>query len=703
MTHYSHIPLVRILLPLLAGIIAFSYLEYFLNLPIIVAVLCVFLMSGILINKYILAVFQLRFYYGINVMLFLAFAGYVLAQSRYALQKPAHFSQYQWEEAMLRIRLIEPVAEKTNSFQVIAKAMHVISDDSLKKVDGKIIVWLEKDEQAQNLKYGDIILLENYYQLVKEPQNPNAFNYKQFLSRQNIFHQTYRRKGEWHFTGESKGNMLVKTAHQMRQKALETLEANNITGKDFAVASALLLGYRDYLDEDLQREFAGAGAMHILCVSGLHVGIVFLALNLVFGFLTQWPGGKYLKTVLIILLIWFYAAITGFSPSVMRASTMFSFLAIGQTFSRSTNIYNTLAASALILVVLDPFIISRIGFQLSYIAVISIVTLQPLFYRQLYFKNKILDGAWGIITVSLAAQLGTGPLALYYFNQFPNYFVLTNLVVIPLTGIIIKGGLLLFFTAPVAFISQYVGLILSWIILFLHSSVRIIERLPWSTSNNLVITFHDQILIFVLIALLSLFWMKKQKAVIYPILTCLLLLSISFSQRSIAKQYRKQLVVYHVPNATALDIISNGECFFYACENVLQNPSAIDFNIHDNRLKTGVGKLEPILLEKDSIYSQHIYKKSDFINIDGYTIKLINRESSIPSQQLFPDTLSHIILSKNPRVNIHEIIQAFPARTIIFDNSNTLRYHRQWAEECDSLGIDCWSVALQGAYVYNFE
>ncbi|TVQ10757.1 MAG: ComEC family competence protein [Bacteroidetes bacterium] len=703
MTHYSHIPMVRILLPVLAGIIFFTYIEHFLSLRIILVVLLAFLASGIVIYKYLLSRFHLGFVYGLNVMLLLFFAGYVLAQSRYELRNPSHFSHHTTEASMLHIRLIEPVAEKTNSFQVVGRVTHIISENGVQVVSGKIILWLEKSPEAQSLQYGDVIMVENHYQETREPQNPNSFNYKHFLSRQNIFHQSYRRTGEWYPTGRNEGNRIVSSAHTMRQKALETLEANNIKGRDFAVASALLLGYREYLDEDLQREFAGAGAMHILCVSGLHVGIIFLALNVMFGFLTRLRGGKYMKTVVIIALIWFYAAITGFAPSVMRASTMFSFVAVGQTFRRSTNIYNTLAASALMLVMINPFIVSRIGFQLSYIAVISIVSLQPLFYKQLYFKNKILDHGWGIITVSLAAQLGTGPMALFYFNQFPNYFLLTNLIVIPLTGLIIKGGLLLFFSAPVAFVSQYFGIVLSWIVWTLHTAVRMIEGLPGSTANSLVIGFHDKLLIFILISVAGLVWMKKQKKLVLLLMVGLLLLSTSFSTRHFVNQNRKQLVVYHVPNGTAVDIFHQGNCYFYGCENVLNNPGTILFNVRDHRLKSGFRASEPILLSMEEWEDQKLFVRNGFINVAGHSARIIDGQLELPSQRFFPDTLDHLIIRGNPRWSLSNLMDVLPARTIVFDNSNHLRHHRRWKEECDSLGINCWSVALQGAYVYNFD
>ena len=699
MTHYSNIPLVRIIIPVLAGIILFSHINYYFSLSEILAAIFSFFLLSFLIEWRLQQNFSFRFAFGLNVMLFMVLAGYVLAQGRFERNHPSHFSNFNPENSILRIRLIEPVSEKTNTYQIVGRATHILTNDSLIKVKGKLIAYLEKDSLSASLKYGDIIFIENNIQEVRSPQNPNAFNFRNFLANQNIFHQVYRRSGQWHQGGGNEGNIIVSFAHQMRQKALETLEANNIKGREFSVASALLLGYRDYLDEDLQREFAGAGAMHILCVSGLHVGIIFLVLNILLGFLKKLPRGRIIKTLVIILLIWFYAAITGFSPSVMRASTMFSFVAVGQSFSRSTNIYNTLAASALFLVILDPFIINRIGFQLSYIAVISIVWLQPMFYKLLYFKNPFLSYSWGIITVSLAAQLGTGPLALYYFNQFPNYFLLTNLAVIPLTGLIIKTGIFFFIVSPINFLSQIAGMVLSFIVLILHNIVRIIEGLPGSVSLNIFITFHETLFIFGLIVVAGMFWVSARKSYAFAMLLAGLLLSVSLSMRHIQNDRQQRLVVYQVPNGTAIDFFNGKSCYFMACETTLSNPRNLTFHVNENRLKMGTaGKVQGIINPEDEKYiTNGIYKRGPFIYFAGQTIRIIKPES-VPDYSEITEGINYLIISRNPRISIEKLNDLYPESSIIIDSSNSFRNSQRWVEECKNLGIDCWPVREKGAF-----
>ncbi len=711
MTHFSHIPMIRILLPVLTGIILYSSTGFHftpLAYTIVMALLILLIAIGF---RFLLSNFRLRHLPGLSVTLFLIAAGFGLAQSRYQANHPDHFSNYHWENSHLRIKITEPVSEKTNSWQVTGDVTHVVSSDSMVSTVGKKIIYLEKDDAAKNLFYGDILLIPANYQEVSDSKNPNTFQYKRYLSRENIFHQSYHRTGSWYFTGTNEGGRFMKMAHQMRQKAIETLEKNGLTGREFSVASALLLGYRDFLDEELQEDFAGAGAMHILCVSGLHVGIIFMFLNVLFSFFKKIKYGTYYKSLIIILIIWFYAAITGMSPSVMRASTMFSFLAIGQTFKRSTNIYNTLASSALILILMDPFIIFKIGFQLSYIAVISIVSMQPMLYKQIYFKNKIAKQAWGIITVSIAAQLGTGPLALFYFNQFPNYFLLTNLAVIPLTGLIIQWGVLFFMLSPLEILSSlfthvslWTGKILSLLIFIMHKTVSFIENLPLSTSNNIYITFTETLFIFAIITSMVIFFTHKNKHFFTVSLVFLLLLSLSFSYRLYQQTRQQKLVIYNMSDAFSVDIFNGRKCYSLACENRLPDERDIKFNMQGNRLSLGIKPqntlISPIL--KDTLIDQNLYINNNYIYFQDTSLKIIDQNTVLTDSLIFPDTLDIVVLTDNLRVKIDELTHYLKFKTLVIDASNSFYRNRSWVNECKELGLNCWSVRDQGAYVHSF-
>jgi len=489
---------------------------------------------------------------------------------------------------------------------------------------------------------------------------------------------------------------------------MQTLYEYNIQDKEFAVLSALLLGYREYIDDDLRREFAGAGAMHILCVSGLHVGIMFLILSSLFSFLNKIKNGKIIKAIIIILLIWFYATLTGFSPSVLRASTMFSFVAIARSFNRYTNIYNILAASAIILTVADPYIVTKIGFQLSYLAVISIVTLQPSLYKLLYVKNKLPDKIWAVITVSIAAQIGTGPLAIHYFSQFPNYFIITNLIVIPLASIIIYTALLFLLISPIAVFAEFLGKILSFVVYLMHQSVHLIEALPYSTMQNVNLSPGETLITFLVIILLTGFFIHKSRSCFRLAMPALIFLAASICLKSISAQKQNMLIVYSINNHTAIDFISGKKCTFVACQELATQGSAnIDFNITQNRIRNEIKSVNTMHTGKDNagLSKQYLWGKKNYLLFNSLHIKILT--DSEPFFSNLNDSiqklkLDYLIISQNPRIDISTLKLMYEFDKIIFDSSNSFWQVNQWLEECDELKVNYWSTRHKGAYVHIF-
>ena len=244
---------------------------------------------------------------------------------------------------------------------------------------------------------------------------------------------------------------------------------------------------KDELDFEVKQAYAAAGAMHVLAVSGLHVGIIFLILNTLLAILDTSKKGRIVKAIILLISLWSYAMITGLSPSVLRAATMFSFVIMGTVLNRSSSIYNTLAASAFFILIINPNLLFEVGFQLSYVAVLGIVYLQPLIYKRIYTRWWLLDKVWAITAVSIAAQIATLPLTLFYFNQFPVYFMLSNLLVIPSAAVILILGILLFIASPIPFISESIGWVLNKFIEGLNFGIKEIEVLPNSLIEGLSI------------------------------------------------------------------------------------------------------------------------------------------------------------------------------------------------------------------------
>lgn len=232
-----------------------------------------------------------------------------------------------------------------------------------------------------------------------------------------------------------------------------------IEGDEYSVAAAILLGYDDELPPELRQNYVTAGSMHVLCVSGLHVGIIFLVFSTILSFLDKYGAVfKILKFCILLLIMWTYAFIAGLAPSILRATIMISFIVIGKIIKRNGVIINSIAASAFVILAIEPEDLFNIGFQLSYAAVIGIVVLQRPIYNVFYIKNKILDKIWELTSVTLAAQFATAPFTIFYFNQFPLYFWLSNLFMTPLSTVVIIGGMIMLL---VSFI-PYLNLATAW-------------------------------------------------------------------------------------------------------------------------------------------------------------------------------------------------------------------------------------------------
>ena len=299
----------------------------------------------------------------------------------------------------------------------------------------------------------------------------NYFNYKKYLEKQQVFHQMYVKENE--FVQLLKSKLTLKGhASLFRNRINVALKKHGFKDNELGVINALLLGQRKEIDTDLLDDYANAGAIHILAVSGLHVGIILLILNFLLKPMERLKYGKTIKLFCVVFLLWSFAFVAGLSASVVRAVSMFTAVAIGWQVNRPSNIYNTLVISMFILLLMHPFFLFDVGFQMSYLAVFSIVWLQPLFYRIWSPRFKLVDYFWKLLTVSFAAQLGVLPLSIFYFHQFPGLFFLSNLLIIPILGVVLIGGILTIMLSLIDLLPQFVADIYVEIIKLMNTVIQ---------------------------------------------------------------------------------------------------------------------------------------------------------------------------------------------------------------------------------------
>lgn len=490
MFFWSSFPFIRLVIPFGVGVFLASILgvEWNQNLfvPIYVGLL-ILLSVWCFFNKRI----KLNFWSGVLISACFTFLGV------------AHFS---FDRSLVDVR----------SWEVENEAGWIGNVESVKRKGGVVASFVVKvnqvnlDEVWESLNFnllvfnrdsgfqtsvGDYVSASGWLKPAMAPQNPTQFNYQTFLDHKNIFLTTF----EDDYLSKDGEPSLMDFAQQLREELIETYEKIGIEGQNLAVLIALTLGDKTYLDFELQKQYAGAGAMHILAVSGLHVGIIFLIFNFLLSRLPDSLGFRIIKSFFLLLVIWSFAFLAGLSPSVQRASWMFSFVLMSKLLRRNSNILNSIAASAFFLMLLNPNVIFQVGFQLSYSAVIGIILIHPVVYKWVYCKHWLLDKVWSLLVVSFAAQMATLPFTLAYFHQFPNYFLLANLFVIPLAFATVIGAVLSVCIFLLFQVDLFLGEILNLILTALNYSIGVIHRLPNSVLEGLWFTPVSIILIVVLL------------------------------------------------------------------------------------------------------------------------------------------------------------------------------------------------------------
>ncbi|MEM9022217.1 MAG: ComEC/Rec2 family competence protein [Bacteroidota bacterium] len=643
--------------------------------------------------------FRWQWIYGCSVHALLAVCGYALCLSKTERLHPDHFGHLDQPATQVAVRLLEPPEEKPRSVKVLAEVERVAHDSTWTSTVGRVLLYFQKDSVPLDLHYGDRLLVTTSLDTIPPPQNPAEFDYRQYLGFHQVSHRGFVRNGNWTRWQKGAGSAWFAMVYRTRNYLLNAFRDYGLSGQELAVASALVLGYKEELDQELSTAYASAGAMHVLAVSGLHVGIIFLVLNQVLFFLTRWRGGVVLKAVLLILALWLYAFLTGMSPSVMRATTMFSFIIIGQAMKRSANIYNTLAASALLLLLINPFMIMQVGFQLSYLAVLGIVYLQPIIYQWFEVHNWLLDKVWAITAVSLSAQIATFPLGLLYFHQFPSYFLFSNLIVIPAATVILYLGIALLLLSPFEVVAQGLAVVLDKVIHALNRIMQFMEHWPYAIVDGIAITISETWLIYAAMALLLAYLAIPRLVYLKWMLGTVLLLSFLQGVEHYRQDRQRMVVVYHVRNALAVDFIHGTEHAFLADSTLLASESRMLFHIKHYWWELGLRAphLLPSMEARVEVEPM-VHRSGPFVQFGPQRMALVGPEwEGRQHQHRLPCELA--VITGNPRLSLAELTQVLALEEVVIDATNRPWRVAEWVAEADSLNIPCHAVARDGAFV----
>lgn len=563
---WQQMPFVRILLPFIAGIaLASNFAFNGLNLLILLAlaVIAYFIYYKITQDSF------KDFHYGIwfNFLFFLL--GIFTFSWHQAKEHVQHFSQQKLEA--LAIQISQKTTHTPKGWK--AEALVLYGIDSLGRVQnvkGKIMLYAQKDSLQAIPGYGEQLLIKSSFLEISSPKNPGTFNYKLYLQRKGIFHATYIGKNQVQWLHQNKGNPILLKVYAFQHFVHQVLQQNLHKPGEIGIAEALLYGYDKDIEDEVTDAYSKTGTLHVLAVSGMHVGLIFMILSWLLKPLEKLKRGKKLIPIFQILGIWIYAVICGFSPSILRACVMFSFVIMGKQIRRNSNPFNSLSASAFLLLLTDPNLLYNVGFQLSYAAVGGILGFYPYLYHMLNLNNRLLDEIWKILAVSLAAQTLTMPLSIYYFHQLPNYFLVANLLIIPLTTLIIYAGILLLLISPFPEAALLLGQAIAWLIQLTNGTAQFIANLPYSYQDQLNWQGMHVLAYYLACICLIQFLFARDVIALKAMLLILILLQGFNAYLSWQTQSQSRLTIFSLPKSFALQYQSANQAQVWQRKDSLQ-------------------------------------------------------------------------------------------------------------------------------------
>ncbi len=682
-------PALRLLIALCAGILLQYHLK--IQLPVLL-IAAAFAFIVIVLFQFLSSSLRYKFAFlkGLCVTLLFIAVGGCLSFTKNNVNNNVWLGKYFEQGKPVIATLRDNLVIKEKSYKTIATVNAVYINKKWQNVDGDILLYFKKDSTIPNIKYGSQILVTKNLNSIINSGNPGGFNYAEYCSFQNIYYQGFLKDGDFIILPTSQTNWFSSLLINIRTNVLNILRTNINNPDELSIAEALLIGYRDELDRDLVRAYSNTGVVHIIAISGLHLGMIYGLILFLFKPFNRFKWGKIAKPITIIFVLWMFSLIAGMAPSILRSAIMFTVIAIGEAFNKKSNIHNGLALSAIIILIINPFSLWDVGFQLSYTAVLSIVVFSPYIKNWFYFKNKLLAAFWNLNSITLSAQILTLPVVLYHFHQFPLLFLVTNIFAVPWSGFILYLELLLLVFCWWQPAATFIGKGIEWMIWVMNKFILSIDSLSFAVLEYLQISIPQAIILFAIIICFCYWLINKNKKMFFATLS---FVTIFFTLRSIdfiGKYQQKKVIVYNVPNHQAIDIIEGRKYEFIG--DSIMNEEGFLKNFHIKPSRT-LHRINADALE-------NIYSTNNFIYTKNKIIALVDSPlQKVRNEKIKVDA---IVISKNPKLYMNQLTAMFDCKTIIFDGSNPNWKINYWKKDCDSLHIDYHICATQGAYVIDF-
>ena len=669
-------PLSRISIGFVAGILVVYYLK-----P---TVLLVFSLLFVAVCAFTIAYFVSK-RNAVNAIYF-GLATYFLAFGIGASTQIIHTDSFQSNNYIHHESIFEKkhlvsvtVREKLRSSSFNDRYVVLVNQIDGVAKSGRLLLNVRKDSLNRTFEIGTRLQIKGSLYQNGPAKNPNQFDYGKYLENKQIYAQMYADVSEMKMGSIIENDVWYYTS-KLRTKIIRNLEKSNFHKAELHVAIALILGQQQDISPEIIKDYQYAGAVHVLSVSGLHIGFILLFVTFLLKPFPNTRRGSFIKLIIILLSLSLFGLIAGLAPSVLRSVTMFSFVAIGMYLRRSTNIFHTLLVSILLILLFEPSFLFDVGFQLSYFALFFILWLQPLLAQLWSTKNKFGNYFWEILTVSFAAQIGTLPLSMYYFHQFPGLFFLTNLVIIPFLGVIMGLGVLVMILAAFDFVPLFFVKTLEWSIWFLNKIINSIASLEQFIFRD--IPFNWQLLLSAyLLIVATIVWFKKPSfnRLVLALLGVIVFQAVYFQTHWII-QNQKELVIFNSRKNTLIAERNGQGITLHANDSLLETASKNQvFNSYS------MGNFSSLKSKK---------RLRNLIYFKGNKILVVDSSGVYP-KGIRPDI---VVLTQSPKINFERFLQDIQPKMVVADASNFRTIQKLWKASCLKEKIPFHATAEKGFY-----
>ena len=571
------------------------------------------------------------------------------------------------------------IREKLKSNSYSDRYIAAIYKIGTKKQTGRIVLNIQKESGLRKFETGTTLRIDATISKNKPAGNPHQFDYGRYLKNKQIYGQLYAKAQDIKIGSAIKRDIWYYSS-KLRTRIIDNLEQNNFNRTELNVAVALIMGQQQDIAPDIIRDYQYAGAVHILSVSGLHIGFILIFATFILKPIPNTKRGSFIKLLLILTALFLFGILAGLAPSVVRSVTMFSFIAIGNHLRRSVNIYHTLMVSLLLILLFEPTFLFDVGFQLSYLALFFIIWFQPFLVTLWRPKNKIIKYSWDILTVSFAAQLGTVPLSIYYFHQFPGLFFITNLIVIPLLSIIMVMGVVVMILAALNTIPVFLSEVLESSIYCLNRIINCIASLEQFIFQEIPMHFSLMLCCY-LVLITGIIWLKKPGLNKFA----MVLMAVIFLQlTSIGNKWRtereQELVVFNIKRSTVIAERNGTEISIFATDSILPTIKSIATVTNYK-----IGSLSHIESSK---------KLQNVLYFSDKKIFIVDSSGIYPSN-IAPDVL---LLTQSTRINLDRLFLTMKPKAVVADASSSKAIKKLWLKSCAKQKIPFHATDEKGFY-----